>query len=94
MDSRVRGNDELALEAPSRPGSLERQSMIAYLRPMDKPDAHPPAGWLESLARSEAALAAGQTVSMEAVREGLRQSAARLASKRKKPKQREAARRR
>jgi hypothetical protein len=40
-----------------------------------------PAGWLEALAESEAQLAAGQTVPGEAVRQGLRDSIARLETK-------------
>lgn len=38
----------------------------------------PPAGWLESLERSEAQLAAGQVVSGAAVRQRLRDSIARM----------------
>jgi hypothetical protein len=44
-------------------------------------DAKAPAGWLEILAESEADVAAGKTVPAHVVRQGLRDSIARLEAK-------------
>jgi hypothetical protein len=59
---------------------LERGTECAYLPLMvNSVDEHEiPAGWLESLAISEAQLAAGQTVPAEAVRQRILDSIARL----------------
>lgn len=61
---------------------LESEASPAYYRPMDNaPHPNPvPAGWLEALAESEAQLAAGETVPGATVRQGLRDSIARLAA--------------
>jgi ribosomal protein L29 len=53
-----------------------------------------PAGWLESLARSEAQIAAGQIVSGEQVMREIRESIARLETKHAKEPKRRATRRR
>ena len=44
-----------------------------------------PAGWLEALARSEAELAAGQTVPVATVHRRIRESIARIEANRVKP---------
>ena len=74
--------------------ALEMGRATAYYPIMDDTTPRPPAGWLESLERSEAELAAGQTVPMETVMRKLRESAARLEKKRKPPRSRAANRRR
>jgi hypothetical protein len=50
---------------------------------MEEPEASPPAGWLESLARSRAQIEAGEIVPMEPFIARLRASIARMEARRR-----------
>jgi hypothetical protein len=68
------------------PDGLEKRPLPAHTPIMDAvPDKTPPAWLAESLERSEAQIAAGQTVPLEPVLDRLRTSIARMKGKQQTP---------
>jgi hypothetical protein len=78
-----RGGEKAYSRQPGSLVRLELSTATAYLPCIDNPENHSevPTGWLETLAKSEAELAAGQTVPGEVVRQRLLNNIARIETK-------------